>query len=122
MSEPFEIYGNIAEFRCPFGRLFVHVNVAPKHKDRDRLYALEAAIRDIPMVPEEGEQRVLSYGYNLDVRGVTCDRVRVRFGLLHTLPVHIIDAMFPHQKGGIREDDAFLVEVSFLKPLKRVYL
>lgn len=117
---PYDIYGEIVEFRCGFGRLFVHVNVAPKHKDRPRLDAIESAVRDLLRQPEDGEERILPIGYTLNVKDkkrkkrTPCDRIRVRFRHLQMVPENIIAEKFPHQKGSVLPSDVFLERVSFL--------
>lgn len=114
MASPYDIYGKVVEYRCNFGRLFVHVNVAPRHKDRARLDAIEAAVRNIQVAPHDVAEEVLPLGYSLKVKCVECDRIEVRFRRLNTMPEKVIDAVFPHQKGGILEDDVFIDRLRFL--------
>lgn len=120
MSDPYDIYGDVVEFTCPFGRLFIHVNVAPRQTHRHRLDAIEAVFRDTLEVPEDGEERTLELTYPVKIwhprakKDVMCDRIDVRFRRLHLLDEDAIDETFAYQKGGIREDDVFIERLLFL--------
>lgn len=120
MSDPYDIYGELIEFRCGFGRVFTHVNLAPKHKDRARIDAVAAAIQDLIAQPEDGETQVLPIGYTLKVKDrkrkkhTLCDRIKVCFRHLQEIPEEIIAKKFPHQKGATLPSDVFMVRLSFL--------
>lgn len=120
MASPYEIYGDVVEFRCAFGRLFVHVDVAPKQHHRHRLDALESAIRDMMQIPETGEAKEIPIGYAVEIWDkssggkVRCDRIEAVFRRLNDVPEDVIDQTFPHQKGGITEGDVFIERLRFL--------
>lgn len=120
MGSPYDIYGKVVEFKCGFGRIFVHVNVAPRHKDREKLDAIERAVRDISVSPEDKSVEILPFGYTLNVydpkkkKRTPCNCIRVRFRRLQTMPESVMDNIFPYQKGAVMSGDVFIDTLSFL--------
>lgn len=117
---PYDIYGNVVEFRCAFGRMFLHVQAAPRQKHRHRLDAVESVIRDMLDPPDTSKPITFSLEHNTDIydpqkrKKVSCDRVKIQFQRLNTLPKDSLVKHFPHQKDSMLPSDTFMRRVSFI--------
>lgn len=63
----YTISGKIIELKYEMGRIFVHVNAAPRHAHRDRVEALSRAVFKLRNIPAEGGDVILPLDCSLDI-------------------------------------------------------
>ena len=118
---PFDRFGDIVEFKCEFGRVYCHNEIAPKEFHTPRLQEIDRVLRTLKNPPETGDTLETEIEYPVKIfnpetkEKVKCRKLFLKFRRFTDTPEYVMDEVFPHQKGAHTEHDMFLETIEFRK-------